>query len=343
MLRVDAAGGDGGGLDRRGSAHGATVSYPWEDPSAPEHVRNRQTVWHLTGPAIRTDLPKRRPPVELPRALQGLSYGAVVMTHRGHTNGRLSILLSSLPANLPVLVSSDSITTGEMDLDWEVAEYHGADFSHHAPWDGRAGHSIQCMEVTSWDYTLFLMDDVFLQQDVTVEALRWAYIMRTAGIPLACLAIPGWELYHHHKDFGFSSWQDSLDHPERLDSCASNPSFLRAPCLYRNPFGACMLIMRDAYKDVGGFPREYWANDDCLNHKTWLSGKWVNAAMPGRGYLHYGAQSNHFGETAEYIGSFKAATGMTAEESGEKQAKMQFQWKALLHDKFMALGGTDSV
>jgi len=34
---------------------------------------------------------------------------------------------------------------------------------------------------------------------------------------------------------------------------------------------------------------------------------------------------------------------MTAEESGEEQAKMQFQWKALLHHKFMALGGTDSV
>src|SRR5207253_3946405 len=109
-----------------------------------EHVRKRQPVWNLQGPAIRFDLPRRRPAVELPRALQGLSYGAVVMTHKGHSNGRLSILLSSLPANLPVVVSSDSIEPGEVELDRKVAEHHGADFVHSTPWSGRAGHAIQC-------------------------------------------------------------------------------------------------------------------------------------------------------------------------------------------------------
>lgn len=319
------------------------MMYPWENPAAPEHVRNRQTVWHMNGPAIRVDLPKRRPAVELPRALQGLSYGAVVMTHRGYRNGRLSILLSSLPENLPVHVSSDAITDEERDMDAMVVRHHGADFSHHRPWSGRAGHAVQCMEATNWDYTLFLMDDVWLAPEVTIEALRWAYVLRGHGVPLGALAIPGWELYHHWRDFGFESWQDSLDRPQMLEAAPPNPAFYRAPCLYRNPFGACSLIMRDAYNDVGGFSLKYWAEDDVFNHRIWLSDRWVNAAMPGRGYLHYGAQSNHFGETAEWIGTFEEATGMSAEESGKLQGESMLRWKQKLGSIFLGLGGTEAV
>ncbi len=318
--------------------------YPWEDETQPVHVRNRQRVWEtMTGNMIRLNLPRRRPPYEYPRALQGLSYGAVVMTHKGYDNGRLSILLSSLPANLPCIVSSDAITPGEMDLDRTVAEHHGADFVHHAPWDGRAGHAIQCMAVAPWDYVLFLMDDVWLAPEVTIEALRWTRILEGVGIPLASLGIPGWELYHHHKDFGFTNWQHSLDMPQLLEGVPPNPSFFRAPCLYKNPFGACWLIVKRAYEDLGGFPKEYWANDDCFHHRVWLSNKWVNAAMPGRGYCHYGAQSNHFGETAEYIGSFEAACGMAAEVSGAKQYESMKLWNKVFEQKFLKLGGTGMV
>ncbi len=314
--------------------------YPWEDPNAAEHVRNRQTVWHLEGPSLRIDLPKRRPAIELPRALQGLSYGAVVMTHRGYSNGRLSILLSSLPENLPVVVSSDAVTQREMEMDREVAEWHGADFSWSTPWSGRAGHAIQCMEVTSWDYTLFLNDDVWLFPEATVEALRWTYIIEKAGVPLAMLAMPGFESYHDHAKWGFTSWQECLDQPWRFEAIPPHPKFLMAPSLYQNPFGACMVIVRKAYNDVGGFAREAWSHDDTINHRIWLSKKWVNAAMPGRGYVHYGAQSNHFGETQEYMGSHLAATGMTADESGHAQAEIKEKMARVYADIFLRLGGT---
>lgn len=318
--------------------------YPWEDPSAPEHVRKRQPVWKdMQGPAIRYDLPRRRPALELPRALQGLSYGAVIMTHFGARNGRLSICLSSLPENLPVVVSSDSIDAYEIEMDRKVAEYHGADFSHHTPWSGRAGHAIQCMDVTSWDYVLFLMDDVWLAENVTVEALRWSYILRNHGVPLASLAISGWELYHHWMDFGFSGWQDTLDRPQLLEAAPANPAFLRAPCLFKNPFGACSIIMRDAYLDLGGFTRKYWAEDDVFNHQVWLSNKWVCAAMPGPGYFHFGAQSAHHGESAEWIGKFEDATGMSAEESGRLQVESIYRWKEKIGHIFLSLGGTEAV
>ncbi len=319
------------------------ADYPWEDKTAPEHVQKRQPVWNLKGPVIRLDIPKRRPEIELPRALQGLSYGVVVMTHKGYSNGRLSILLSSLPVNIPTHVSSDAITENERAMDYMVADYHGADFSHHTPWDGRAGHAIQCMKATSWDYTLFLMDDVWLAPEVTVEALRWAYILRRKAIPLAALAIPGWELYHKWKDFGFASWQDSLDRPQMLEAVPPHLGFLRAPCLYRNPFGACSLIMREAYDDLGGFSSKFWAEDDVFNHRVWTSDKWICAAMPGRGYCHYGAQSWHHGESQQYVGEFKDATGMTADESGKLQAASQERWAAKLGDIFLELGGTPSV
>jgi len=320
-----------------------SYQYPWLDPEAPEHVRKRQPVWNLQGPAIRLDLPKRRPAQELPRALQGLSYGAVLMTHKGFSNGRLSILLSSLPENLPVLVSSDSIETSEADADRAVAMHHGADFVHHTPWDGRAGHAIQCMAVTSWKYTLFLNDDVWLFPEATLEALRWTWLLESHGVPLGCLAMPGFESYHDHKKWGFSSWQECLDHPDRFEAIPPHPKFLMAPSMYLNPFGACMVIVRKAYDDVGGFAREAWSHDNTLNHRLWLSNRWVNAAMPGRGYVHFGAQSNHFGETQEWMGSHKAATGMTDEESGHAQRLAMEAWRSKLGPIFLALGGTESL
>ena len=313
---------------------------PWDDPAAPEHVRKRQPVWNMPGPTIRIDLPRRRPALELPRALQGLSYGAVVMTHRGSSNGRLSILLSSLPANLPVVVSSDSIDEADIRLDAEVAAHHGADFVHSTPWAGRAGHAIQCMTVTSWDYVLFLNDDVWLFPEATLEALRWTYVIEHAGVPLAMLAVPGFESYHDYAKWGFDSWQQCLDEPMRFEAIAPHPKFLMAPALYKNPFGACMVIVRKAYRDVGGFAREAWSHDDTINHRIWLSRKWVNAAMPGRGYVHYGNQSGHFGETQEWMGSHLAATGMTADESGRAQHAIMEEWTPKLADIFLSLGGT---
>lgn len=315
-------------------------SYPWEDPAAPDHVRKRQPVWNLKGPMLRVDLPKRRSAQELPRALQGLSYGAVVMTHRGHSNGRLSILLSSLPENLPVVVSSDAIEPKEVEYDRMVAAHHGADFSHSTPWAGRAGHAIQCMAVTSWDYVLFLNDDVWLFPEASLEALRWTRILEGKGLPLACLAMPGFESYHDHEKWGFRSWQESLDEPWRFEAIPPHPKFLLAPSLYKNPFGACMVIVRKAYDDVGGFAREAWSHDDTLNHRVWMSRKWVNAAMPGRGYVHYGAQSNHFGETQEWMGTHKAATGMTADESGAAQGEVMVEQAEKYGHIFLALGGT---
>ena len=101
-----------------------------------------------------------------------------------------------------------------------------------------------------------------------------------------------------------------------------------------------MVVMRDAYVDLGGFTQKYWANDDVFNHQVWLSNKWVNAAMPGRGYVHFGAQSNHFGETAEWIGTFEAATGMTPEASGNLQVQSINHWKEKLGPIFLELGGT---
>lgn len=315
--------------------------YPWENPTAPEHVKNRQRVWKdMKGPSLRIDLPKRRPAIEMPRALQGLSYGAVIMTHNGFENGRLSILLSSLPANLPVHVSSDAIDENEMVQDRTVADWHGAGFSWHRPWSGRAGHAIRCMDVTTWDYTLFINDDTWWFEEATVEAFRWAHILTTAGLPLAVLAIPHFETYHCWKEWGFDSWQQCLDEPTRFEKIGPHPKFLMAPSLWLNPFGAGMVIVRKAYDELGGFAREAWSHDNTLNHRVWLSRKWVNAAMPGRGFIHYGAQSNHFGETQEWMGSHLAATGMTDEESGLAQRAVMEEMTVKYADIFLKLGGT---
>lgn len=316
------------------------MNYPWLDPNAPEHVKVRQPVHNLTGPSIRLDLPKRRPAQELPRALQGLSYGAAIMSHRGHSNGRLSILLSSLPENLPVVVSSDSIESWEVERDAEVAAHHGADFVHSTPWAGRAGNAINTMAVTSWDYTLFLNDDIWMFPEAPLEALRWTYVLEHAGIPLAVLGMSSFETYHLWKTWGFSSWQDCLDHPERFEAIQPHPKYLLGPALYLNPFGAGMVIVRKAYDDLGGFYRETWCHDDGVNHKVWASRKWVNAVMPGRGFVHYGAQSNHFGESQEWMGSHLAATGMTPDESGKLQREIMIEWSEKLGSIFIALGGT---
>src|SRR6185436_18395308 len=98
-----------------------------------------------------------------------------------------------------------------------------------------------------------------------------------------------------------------------------------------------------AYEDLGGFAPEYWAHDDVWNHKVWTSGRWVNAAMPGRGFVHFGGQSWHHGESEKYVGSFKAATGMTADESGAAQAQAQEAATAEWSRIFLQLGGTPSI
>ena len=292
---------------------------------------------------VRHDLPRRRPAVELPRALQGASFGITVMCHRGCSNGRLSVLLSSIPENFPVTVSSDSIASEDIDGDREVCQHHGAAFALCTPWGGRARNAIHTMSCTDWRLTLYLSDDVWLFPEAVVDGMRWFHILEGHGVPLAMLAVPGWETYREHKQWGFVSWQQCLDQPWRFEGVPPHPNFQRGPSLYKNPFGACMFINRAAYDDLGGFAPEYWAHDDVFNHKVWLSDRWVSASYPGRGYMHLGAQSWHHGESVEYVGSFKAATGLLAEESGRLQVESIERWRKKLGPTFAQLGGTDAV
>lgn len=317
---------------------------PWEEEGAPEHVRKRQPVCELGGPrGVRRDLARRAPADEMPLALQGKSYGVAVMTHRGCSNGRLSVCLSSIPENYPVVVCSDSVDPKDIYDDSATAEYHGASFHHIGRWGGRAANARFTMESAHWDHVLYLCDDVWLFPESTLEALRWTVMMEGAGLPLATLGLPLRHTRDEHQDYGFSSWQECLDHPEKFLSLGIPKGYERLPALFRNPFGAGMVISRKAYDELGGFAREYWAHDDVWNHKVWTSKKWVNAAYPGRGFMHYGGQSWHHGESQEYVGSFLAATGMTADESGAAQARGQEtaaeKWGYVL----MALGGTPSV
>lgn len=321
-----------------------TTPMPWDDPHAPEHVRKRQPVCELAGsPGIRHDLPRRRPAIEWPRALQGVSYGVTVMTHRGSSNGRLSVCLSSIPENFDVMVASDSVAHSDVIMDEKVAHHHGAGFSHLQHWGGRAANALHAMSVATWDYVLYLCDDVWLYPETTLDALRWTRMIENTGVPLATLAIPLRHTRDEHRDYGMDSWQQCLDEPWQFEALGPVDGWQRAPCLYRNPFGACMVIVRKAYEDLGGFAKEYWAHDDVWNHRVWTSGRWVNAAMPGRGFIHFGGQSWHHGETEEYVGSFKAATGMLAEESGNRQAEAQFAAAEKWGEKFLALGGTSSI
>lgn len=318
--------------------------YPWERPDAPPHVKARQPVMEIKAPAgIRHDLPRRRAADQLSQNVGKQSLGIVIMTHRGSSNGRLSVCLSSIPENYPVVVSSDSVAEEDVRLDREVSEYHGAEFAHCTPWGGRARNAIHCMERTSWRMTLFLCDDVWLYPETCGDAFRWFYTFECHGVPLASLCVPGWETYHTHKSLGLDSWEQGLLEPWRFEAVPPNPNFQRCPALYKNPFGACFVLNRHAYNDLGGFATNYWAHDDVWNHKVWLSEKWVSAGYPGRGYIHLGAQSWHHGESQRYVGEFRDATGMTADESGKLQAEAIWRWKDRIGHIFESLGGEGAV
>ena len=131
--------------------------------------------------------------------------------------------------------------------------------------------------------------------------------------------------------------------PWRFEAVPPNPAFRMCPALYKNPFGACFVLNRVAYDDLGGFYEKTWAHDDGWSHKVWLSQKWVSVGYPGRGYMHLGAQSWHHGEAVEYIGTHEIATGMTAEESGKKQDVEINAWEPKLAHIFTSLGGTPRV
>jgi hypothetical protein len=323
------------------------MNLPWEEPGAPDHVVKRQPVMEIPSePGIRHDLPRRRRADELPRGCQGVSFGIGVMSHRGASNGRLSVLLSSIPENYPVVVSSDSVAEEDFQLDVEVAEWHGAEIQRCTPWGGRARNAIHTMEVAPWERVLFLCDDVWLFPEAVRDALGWFVRLENVEIPLATLTVPGWETYapELHKRWGFETWGQCLKQPEKFEAVPPNPAFRMCPALHKNPFGACMIVSRRAYEDLGGFATEYWAHDDVWNHKVWTSGKWVNVAYHGRGYMHLGAQSWHHGESAKYVGSFEAATGMRAEESGKRQAEAMVEWgEGWVGERLLKLGGTRSV
>ena len=330
--------------DRARDAAPGHSLFPWQVDSAPEHVRVRQPVMELKGPrGPRLDLPPRRAAIELPTSLHDVSFGIAVMSHRGCSNGRLSVLLSSIPANFSVIVSSDSIAMEDVEGDREVCAHHGVDFSHSHPWGGRAKNAIHTMACSNWRITMFLNDDCWLFPEAVINALRWFCTLEREGVPLAALVVPGWETYREHVKWGFASWQQCLDEPWRFEAIPPNPNFYRCPALYKNVFGTCMVINRDAYNDLGGFTPHYWAEDDVFNHQVWASGRWVNAGFPGRGYMHLGAQSWHHGEAEEYVGSFRAATGMTVEESGRLQVEAIERWRQKLGPIFARLGGTDAV
>lgn len=289
---------------------------------------------------VRNDLPRRRPAVpKLPPCIRDGSCGVVVMSHRGFSNGRLSVCLSSLPENFPVTVVSDSIEPADVERDRYVAEFHGARFHHSTPWGGRAQNALSCMAATDWQYTLYLCDDVWLFPETATEMFRWSSIFHQNNIPMACLCAPRFETYHEHKEYGFATWGECLAQPWRFESLPPPVQFQCGPGLYTNPFGACMVVYRPAYEDLGGFAPEYWAHDDVFNHRVWLSGRWVNCCYPGRGFVHLGAQSWHDGEGAEWVGTFEAATGISAAESGRLQTEKKIEWAARLRDNFARLGG----
>jgi hypothetical protein len=318
--------------------------YPWEDPNAEEHIKTRRPVMEIeTSAGIRKDLNKRRPADELPESLRHVDFGIVIMSHRGHSNGRLSVLLSSIPENYNVVVSSDSIAPEDIYEDQEISYWHGAQFKHCKPWGGRAKNARHCMDSSPWLATLFLCDDVWLFPEAVLDSLRWYTTFIRHDIPLAALAVPGWETYANFSKWGFTSWKQCLEEPWRFEGIPPNPCFTKCPSLYKNPFGACMLINRGAYNDLGGFATEYWAHDDVFNHKVWTSKRWVNAAYSGRGYMHLGAQSWHHGESKEWVGEFADAAGMTAEESGRLQTEAMNEWKPKLASKFESLGGQAAV
>lgn len=307
-------------------------------------MRVRQPVMEIPARSgVRTDLPRRRTADLLPPSLLKQDFGIVVMSHRGSSNGRLSVLLSSIPENYSIIVSSDSIEPDDVGLDRDVSLYHGAKFEHCSPWGGRARNALHCMEKAPWRLTLFLCDDVWLFGETVAEMLRWYSLIESAEVPIGMLGAPGRETYHDYKEMGFETWGQCLAEPWRFERLPFVPGFMRMPALFKNPFGACMLINRGAYMGLGGFAPNYWAHDDVFNHKIWLSNEWVNCAYPGRGYVHLGAQSWHHGESVEYVGTFDQATGMSAEDSGKLQVASIYRWIDKIGHVFERLGGQAAV
>lgn len=320
----------------------------WNHPMAPEHIKTRQVVMQLQPPpdcvdGIRTALPRRRPAEEVQPVLRGYDFGLTIMTHYGASNGRLSTLLSTIPENYPVTVASDGIDA-EAAADRHVAEHHSARFSHLAAWGGRAANAIHAMAAQSHEIVLFLNDDVWLFPEAVKDALRWWHVLSQLG-PLASLACPGWETVGLHADpnwakWGYTSWQQCLDEPDRFNAIPPHPAFQLGPRLWKNPFGACFVIGRTAYNDLGGFSPHYWAQDDVWNHQVWTSDRWFSATYPGRGFMHLGAQSWHHGESQQSVGSFLAATGMEPEASGALQYEKMAVWQGRLQSRLMDLGGS---
>lgn len=326
------------------------MAYQWDDPSAPYYVRTRQPKMEIAargGP--RTDLPQRRHYDTLPPVLEAIDFGIVVMTHRGYSNGRLSVCLSSIPENYTVVVCSDAISEDDVAGDHHVTGWHKAHFFHSTPWAGRAANARSCMNCTNWEWTLYLCDDVWLFPDTVSEMLRWSYVLREHGVPLATLGAPRFETREEHKALGFESWGQVLAEPWRLERLAPLNEYRRCPALFRGPFGACMLINRRAYNELGGFATDFWAHDDVWNHKVWMSESWVNACYPGRGYVHLGAQSWHEGETQEWVGTFAEGIGYKGSdeeavaESIRLQSEIKTRWAGRLEGIFKSLGGQGEI
>ena len=320
------------------------VVYPWEKEDAMWWVKVRQPVHEIKAPhGIRHDLTPRRPSCEMSPNLSKLDFGIVIMSHRGFSNGRLSVCLSSIPYNIPVTVCSDDIDSTDLEEDRKVCERHHATLHHCTPWGGRAKNAIECMKCTTWEWTIYLCDDVWLFPETPVDMLRWSYTFHQNGIPMAALCAPRFETYHEHREMGFDNWPECLEKPWKFECLAPPPKFQQGPSLYKNPFGACMMMYRPAYEDLGGFASEYWAHDDVYNHKVWFSRKWVNCCYPGRGFVHYGNQSGHHGETAEWIGAFKDATGWEPNDSGAKQYEYMAEAAEKYGEIFLKLGGQPQI
>jgi hypothetical protein len=316
------------------------VVEPQEKPLVPEPWSLCSA--HLDGPrGIRYNLPRRRPADDLPEELKQYNFGVAIMTHRGNSNGRLSVCLASLPENYPVVVSSDSVEKEDVEKDAEICRYHGAEFNWSTPWAGRAGNAINTMDCArgkGWDLVLYLNDDVWLAPETCRDILFWYNeYLKEGMVEVGAMMVPGWECYGHYDKLGFKSWQETFDNPQRLDFAPANPHFAKGPGM-GHPFGCAMVIVMKCYDEVGGFVKEFWAEDDAFNHQFLVSGRWFGPYHPGKGYYHFGAQSGHTGETVEWVGSMEDALGVTAEESGKMQEVYQNRWWEKYRDVFTRLG-----
>lgn len=294
---------------------------------------------------IRHDLPKRRARDILSPEIEKYNFGITIMSHCGGRNGRLSVLLSSIPENYKITVSDDAIEENDIALDKEICEWHGAEYHHHTPWSGRAGNAINAMKINNFDVILFLNDDIWMFPECVSNALRWYHILTQAGIPVGGLSIPQWETWGtgepschgNYKMWGFSSWDECLLEPWRLEAVPPNPAYSMPQI--GHVFGACMLITRQAYNDSGGFPMEFWAEDDAFNYTMLKTGKYISIKIPGRGYIHYGAQSWNRGETQETVGSWEKAYGISPEESQRIQTEIRNEWQQKIGNILARLGG----